>query len=487
MRERIQPIPKANWVAPATLAPVAPSMAESAEHLNPLLKKSNQASLTDSQDPVSVAEEALPQSAEGAPEAQLDGTLSVGASDAWGSEALPQFSEYSTGDVVGGSDRVLLAQAEVSTISQTVSDGASAASGASTSGLGTMGVIGAAATATVAVATAGGDGDSSASAAPTVDTTAPTVTNTSANYTSSTDTLVITGTNYNTLLEAGETANTDIKARLDWTKLSWDINGDNATTANVSFSESDIASAKVVDATHLSIVLTSGKGIALEATSGYGGTTADTLDIAAGFARDTAGNVATSDAVADGTLTAAGQSVIDLGSYGKLIAPVQVEGNWYYYWDRSGDGSNANSGSLNGGVDGTTHDVLNGLFTQNINGETGNTTDTTYRYTTLNGVRVALPTNGESPLADNFRPGTTVSSGVVTNTTYDDLLAIWDAYNGAGTNTDIRGVPSGWQTGYWSATPSPSVSGYVAVLLDSGYVYFSTSNSPTYNVALQVL
>ena len=29
-------------------------------------------------------------------------------------------------------------------------------------------------------------------------------------------------------------------------------------------------------------------------------------------------------------LTAAGQSVIDLGSNGKLIAPVQVEGAWYF-------------------------------------------------------------------------------------------------------------------------------------------------------------
>jgi len=76
-----------------------------------------------------------------------------------------------------------------------------------------------------------------------IDTLAPTVTNTIGAYTFFTDTLVLTGTNYNTLLETSESATTDIKARLDWTKLSWDINGDNATTADVSFALSDISSA----------------------------------------------------------------------------------------------------------------------------------------------------------------------------------------------------------------------------------------------------
>ena len=38
----------------------------------------------------------------------------------------------------------------------------------------------------------------------------------------------------------------------------------------------------------------------------------------------------------------AGAPVIDLGFYGKLIAPGVVDGGrWYYYWDRSGDGSSA--------------------------------------------------------------------------------------------------------------------------------------------------
>ena len=58
-----------------------------------------------------------------------------------------------------------------------------------------------------------------------------------------------------------------------------------------------------------------------------------------------------------------GQPVINLGSYGKLIYPVQVDGGrYYYYWDRSGDGTSADVGSLNNGKDAVTYDILLGLF-----------------------------------------------------------------------------------------------------------------------------
>ena len=190
----------------------------------------------------------------------------------------------------------------------------------------------------------------------------------------------------------------------------------------------------------------------------------------------------------------AGQSVIDLGSYGKLIAPVQVEGAWYYYWDRSGDGTNA-------GVDYTTHDVLDGIFTSTLSevnaGTTGTGTDTTdlIRYANLNGVKVALPTHGGALLGVNavtgFQTGTAVGASPdrldgsnATNATYDDLLAIWDAYNGTGTGININGTPSGWQNDYyWSATPSAF--GHAGVHM-IGYVYPGGDNDGI-SVALQVL
>ncbi len=195
----------------------------------------------------------------------------------------------------------------------------------------------------------------------------------------------------------------------------------------------------------------------------------------------------------------AGKAVIDLGADGKLIAPVQVEGKWYYHWDRSGDGTKANSGSLNNGTDRVTHDVLDGIFTQDINGNVGgggNTTDT-YRYATLDGVKLALPTANGGMVYPNgigaYQPGTTVQNGATNNPLYDDLLAIWDAHNGATTDTsftngasNVNGTPSGWQYFYyyWSATPSAS--GHAGVGFFDGNVYVGYDYYDDY-VALQVL
>ncbi|TAN49124.1 MAG: hypothetical protein EPN21_13005, partial [Methylococcaceae bacterium] len=215
-------------------------------------------------------------------------------------------------------------------------------------------------------------------------------------------------------------------------------------------------------------------------------------------ATDTAGNF-TEQAVAM-TVTdvlETGQPVIDLGTaYGKLILPVYVDGNWYYYWDRSGDGSYADTqgAGYTNTADYTTHDDLDGLFTQDINGATGGAgnTNNTYRYTSLNGIQVALPTQGDTILTTGFRLGTTVGGSPVsagstlTNPTYDDLLAIWDAYNGTGTGTNSYGTPLDWYDhhDYWSATPSAS--GHAHVYLNFGNVYDNFDYGNGY-VALQVL
>ncbi len=185
--------------------------------------------------------------------------------------------------------------------------------------------------------------------------------------------------------------------------------------------------------------------------------------------------------------TANGQEVkpvIDLGkNYGKLIRPVTVDGgHWFYYWDVSGDGTKA-------GNDSVTHDWLDKLFRQNVNGRTGGdgNTDNTYRYATLNGVKLALPTvgNGDDFMDSlGYRKGTAVQ-GKANNPTYDDYLAIWDAYNGTGTGRDIDGTPPGWGgTFYWSATPAAS--GHAGIGLYGGYVGYGSDGSDTY-VAVEVL
>ena len=136
--------------------------------------------------------------------------------------------------------------------------------------------------------------------------------------------------------------------------------------------------------------------------------------------------------VPSGTVTIAsagalvpGQAVIDLGSLGKLTAPVQVDGGkWFYYWDRNGDGISDWAG------DSVSHVALNGIFTQDVNGVVGpnGSTDDTYRYATLNGVRVALPTSGSlsgAAALNHLQAGTTIGvagEANAVNPTYNDLL-----------------------------------------------------------------
>jgi hypothetical protein len=206
----------------------------------------------------------------------------------------------------------------------------------------------------------------------------------------------------------------------------------------------------------------------------------------------------------------AGQSVIGLGSFGKLIAPVQVEGNWYYYWDRNGDGiKNTDLGS-NGLSDLFTHDELDGIFTSTLSevnaGTTGAGTDTTdlIRYANLNGVKVALPTaNGGTAYPqgiDAFQNGTSYTlepdGDMVTGgtTIFNELLAIWDAYNGGNTQSwtgpnviYVNGAPPGWgsEISVWSASPSPK--GHVVVSLTYGQPSDNRDYEILNYVALQVL
>jgi hypothetical protein len=158
-----------------------------------------------------------------------------------------------------------------------------------------------------------------------------------------------------------------------------------------------------------------------------------------------------------------GDSIISLGAgMGQLINPILVDnGISYYYWDKDSNGA-ANTADI------VTHDYLDTIFTHDVSGISNpgfNTTDA-YRYATLNGVNVALPTVGFTPLSANgFQNGTSVGNATPgtgsnsLNSTFDAYAAIWDAYNGTSTNFNISGVPSGWagvaapaSTPYWTAS-----------------------------------
>jgi hypothetical protein len=235
-------------------------------------------------------------------------------------------------------------------------------------------------------------------------------------------------------------------------------------------------------------------------------------------ATDAAGNFsnkAVAIAVTDGSINIYDSATVRdaTTSLGKLIAGVTVDGgSTFYHWDRSGDGTSANTASALTGnsvsSDQILHDVLDDLFNKDINGDTNTTvtnadgnkgTTDTYHYATFYdatgaAIKVSLPTiNGAEipPQGINSNQnGTIVGNSTASlgsneaNATFSDLLAIWDAYNGTGTGSNISGVPPGWQSEmYWSATPSDA--GHIR-FISSGAGY-DTYDANSYYVALQVL
>ena len=196
-----------------------------------------------------------------------------------------------------------------------------------------------------------------------------------------------------------------------------------------------------------------------------------------------------STAVASSTIA----PTIDLGSYGKLIRPLQVDGGKiYYYWDKNGDGG------ING--DYFSHVELNQIFTQDVNGVVGSgTTTDVYRFSTINGIRVALPTMGgitNPPFGlvgtNQYPTGTAIGSSVQTegsnqvNAIYDDYLAIWDAYNGIGQGSPWANPPNwnwGGSTSFWTATQTSM--GHAAIRV-GGDATNTLDNWAQYYVALQV-
>ncbi|MFT7879594.1 MAG: Ig-like domain-containing protein [Sulfurimonas sp.] len=206
-------------------------------------------------------------------------------------------------------------------------------------------------------------------------------------------------------------------------------------------------------------------------------------------ATDTAGNTTTSTST---TFTIAPPAVIDLGEDGQLIHPVFVDGNYYYYWDRDGDGEGKIEGASDM-EDWFTHDELDDIFMYDENGQMRPDdlpdTDDTYRYAELGGYELALPTYGGDMTNDGPQHGTAIDNtppGEI-NPIYDDLVAIWDAFNGGeATTTAVPGVPEGWSEGlYWSATQY-NVEKHYAMDLTNG-LGATNGEHDNYWVAVQVV
>ena len=155
------------------------------------------------------------------------------------------------------------------------------------------------------------------------------------------------------------------------------------------------------------------------------------------------------------------------GGLGNLINPVIVDNNQYYYqWDRDGDGEMGGGDTMNWG----SANVAN-----------------------LDGWSVALPTYGGSLGVDleyrtdsHYHQGTTIDNNPVgeSNPTYDGLLAIWDAHNGGGTGWGDYGRPPLWTSTYWSNTATDTGE-HAIVNMDVGLVNQRADIIPNF-VVLQV-
>ncbi|WP_432464641.1 beta strand repeat-containing protein [Agarivorans sp. QJM3NY_33] len=128
-----------------------------------------------------------------------------------------------------------------------------------------------------------------------IDAHSPSNTFTDASYDVASHTLTLTGSNMTSLLSDGETSSTNIKGNLDWSKLHWDI--DSNDTDKIASYEAGVESAFVSDDHTLSITLNEEAAAKLEGTAGFDPLdNDDSIELASGFSRDSAGNAGSDDA-----------------------------------------------------------------------------------------------------------------------------------------------------------------------------------------------
>jgi hypothetical protein len=164
------------------------------------------------------------------------------------------------------------------------------------------------------------------------------------------------------------------------------------------------------------------------------------------------------------------------------------------------------------------HSFLDSLVGRSFDGNSANTSGTTkdFRYEYVHGAHLlAVPTvgvmvgteaqssgmvAGTSYTDRNFYSTLTQVKSTDTltqpnNYNYTDLAAIWDAFNGNTTGTNIAGVPTGWMSGnYWAAdqivtgTGNQAVSSHLAFSLETGAISTILDNpANTAYVVLQVV
>lgn len=287
-----------------------------------------------------------------------------------------------------------------------------------------------------------------------VDAIAPINTVESFGYDHETNTLVLIGTNFNTLLGNSETAATNIKGRLDWSKLSYDFDANNpAGSPDMSFLATNIVSANVTSPNKLVIKLNDAwaNSAAFEANANFnlGGALRDSVDVAAGFSVDSAGNAAIMDVKNDAFNSAIYLGTVAGVNLNLIAAATMANGKQYYFLDQSNDGTSV-------GVDYATHNQLDALFNSGAD---------TIETTALAGV-------------DDART-VVIGDFTLILPTKDELLAFYA--------DPLPNVPAGWSpNAYWTATLGMSADTHALVALNTGSSFFDNDMGNAY-VALEVI
>jgi hypothetical protein len=149
---------------------------------------------------------------------------------------------------------------------------------------------------------------------------------------------------------------------------------------------------------------------------------------------------------------------------GKLISPLQADGHWYYYWDANGNG--------------LADDLVSYVNVQKVQADLEALKPDAYLVATIGNV-TAKKANSNTP------------TGFGVNANYDDLLAIWDAYNdfevpgAAYMKFTVPGHVYEWaERPYWASTGESTIHSYVS---NNGDVVTQIDPSNRYDVAIRVL
>nr|MDT0250593.1 type I secretion C-terminal target domain-containing protein [Endozoicomonas sp.] len=134
-----------------------------------------------------------------------------------------------------------------------------------------------------------------------VDTIVPIAEITGAAWDEGNNQLLILGSDFDTLLSNIESTTVDLTSRLDWSKITIDIDKDDGVTRDITLTSDDVFSAKLAGNETIAITLTDTKASELETIFGYRGAE-DGVDITQGFLLDPSRNPTAQADIADLTL-----------------------------------------------------------------------------------------------------------------------------------------------------------------------------------------